>query len=80
MDPIKSKAAGVVSAFKQRAYQTSASVQYAKGEKICPFQSAADKPVRCSSECMLFRPKKLGYECPFSELSVIGFSAKMLQG
>ncbi len=80
MERISEKSAAAVTAFKQRVYQATAGVQYAKGDKICPFQSAANSPVRCSSECMLFRAKKVGYECPLSELSVIAFSAKMLQG
>jgi len=71
---------GVMDTLKQRVAQTQAQVVYAKSEKFCPFQSTAEKPVRCSSECMLFRVKKPGYECPLMELPAISYSLAPLQG
>jgi len=42
--------------------------------KNCPFQSTEEKPVRCGSQCQLYRGNKTGYECPLQELSAISWS------
>jgi len=49
-------------------------------EKICPFQSTADKQAPCTAQCKLYRfaPKNAGYECPFQELIPISFGLRFL--
>jgi hypothetical protein len=42
--------------------------------KLCPFQSSQEKPVRCGSQCQLYKMGKDGYECPLQELSRISFA------
>ena len=42
-------------------------------EKICPFQSSADKQVACSPQCQLYRSNKGEYFCPMQELTSIAW-------
>lgn len=71
---------GKMEELRARMNDANASIQYASGNKLCPFQSQPGNPVRCSSECMLFRSKKPNFECPFLELPAISFSLSPLQG
>jgi hypothetical protein len=47
-------------------------------EKICPFQSTADKQCVCTPQCKLYRyaPKNAGFECPFQELMPISYALR----
>jgi len=46
-------------------------------EKICPFSmSHPDGPKPCTPQCILYRPKKRGYECYFMELQSISWFLK----
>jgi len=48
--------------------------------RICPFQSTPEKPVRCHSNCALFRvTKKEGYNCALLEIPDSAFSLMVLR-
>ena len=48
--------------------------------KVCPFWSTPDQPVRCNSNCALFRFKqKEGFNCSFLELPDAAFSMMVLR-